>query len=134
MLIHRVHLLQVFCTGILWYFYCSKNYFRNVKTGLKTYHLGKRNVSSLEGISRCEECLSQVTHGVPNSLEDTTSKTDVGHPDELMAETVEAGMQGVENHMFIIVYHLELPPTQDASHHHDYEPFLVWNPEQNLHL
>ena len=47
----------------------------------------------------------------PHSLEDTTSKTDVGHPDELMAETVEAGMQGVENHMFIFVYHL----------------FIIWN-------
>ena len=68
----------------------------------------------------------------PHSPEDTTSKRDVGHPDELMAETVEAGMQGGENHMFIIVYHLELPPTQDASHHHDYEPFLVWNPEQTF--
>ena len=31
-------------------------------------------------------------------------------------------------------YRLELPPTQDASHHQDYEPFLVGNPELNLHL
>ena len=29
---------------------------------------------------------------------------------------------------------LELPPTQDASHHQDYEPFLVGNPGINLHL
>ena len=34
--------------------------------------------------------------------------------------------------MFIIVYHLELPPTQEASHHHDYDPFLVGNPEQTF--
>ncbi len=27
-----------------------------------------------------------------------------------------------------------LPPTQDASHHQDYEPFLVGNPNLNLHL
>ena len=31
-------------------------------------------------------------------------------------------------------YHVGLPPTQDASHHQDYEPFLVGNPELNLHL
>ena len=29
---------------------------------------------------------------------------------------------------------LGLPPTQDSSHHQDYEPFLVGNPELNLHL
>ena len=29
---------------------------------------------------------------------------------------------------------LGLPPTQDASHHQDYEPFLVGNPILNLHL
>ncbi len=26
------------------------------------------------------------------------------------------------------------PPSQDSSHHQDYEPFLVGNPNQNLHL
>ena len=26
------------------------------------------------------------------------------------------------------------PPTQDASQHQDYEPFLVGNPNLNLHL
>ena len=26
------------------------------------------------------------------------------------------------------------PPSQDASHHQDYEPFLVGNPNQNIHL
>jgi len=63
-----------------------------------------RYVSSLEGIIRSEECVSQVPW-CPHSLEDTTSMTDVDHPDELelMAETVEAGMKGVENHMLIIV-------------------------------
>ncbi len=29
---------------------------------------------------------------------------------------------------------LGLPPTQDSSHHQDYEPFLVGNPNLNLHL
>ena len=29
---------------------------------------------------------------------------------------------------------LGLPPTQDSSHHQDYEPFLVGNPELNVHL
>ena len=31
-------------------------------------------------------------------------------------------------------YILGLPPIQDASHHQDYEPFLVGNPNLNLHL
>ena len=31
-------------------------------------------------------------------------------------------------------YTLGLPPTQDSSHHQDYEPFLVGNPNLNLHL
>ena len=33
-----------------------------------------------------------------------------------------------------LLYILELPPTQDASDHQDYEPFLIGNPELNLHL
>ncbi len=36
--------------------------------------------------------------------------------------------------MINVCYALGLPPTQDASHHQDYEPFLVGNPELNLHL
>ena len=31
-------------------------------------------------------------------------------------------------------YLLELPPAQDASHHKDYDTFLVVNPKLNLHL
>ena len=37
-------------------------------------------------------------------------------------------------HIFGNTYILGLPPTQDASHHQDYEPFLVGNPNLNLHL
>ena len=29
---------------------------------------------------------------------------------------------------------MELPPTQDASHRQDFEPFLVGNPELNPHV
>ena len=32
------------------------------------------------------------------------------------------------------VYTLDLPPTQDASHHEDYEPFLLGNLGRNLYL
>ena len=31
-------------------------------------------------------------------------------------------------------YKLGLPPTQDASHHQNYETFLVGNPNLNLYL
>ncbi len=31
-------------------------------------------------------------------------------------------------------YILDLPPSQDASHHQDHETFLVGNPELNLYL
>ncbi len=34
----------------------------------------------------------------------------------------------------IIWYILDVAPSQDASHHQDYEPFLVGNPNLNLHF
>ena len=40
--------------------------------------------------------------------------------------------------MMDIISHIEhrlgCPPSQDSSHHQDYEPFLVGNPNLNLHL
>ena len=36
--------------------------------------------------------------------------------------------------LWLQLYNLDLPPTQDASHHQDYEPFSVGDPDLNLHF
>ena len=49
-----------------------------------------------------------------------------GHPDRL--QVWKPGRNG--NHSDT----LGCPPSQDSSHHQDYEPFLIGNPNLNLHF
>ena len=61
------------------------------------------------------------------------SKTPVGHPKNLVTGQLSRVLY--TGYIYPYTLNLGVAPSQDASHHQDYEPFLVGNPYCiNLHL